>query len=221
MKLLTTIPANAILRAQGTYEYGCNGAPTGVREPWRIDELSDGTLLIHVERDAQVFGTTILLAAVCEAPLAALSFRRVEILLTNQHTVCALYEFNGMSVTFTRTLNDEAPQRETFALPDNAVVAPLMRVFLGATIQQVAARGRGDSVPVLVPYLENPQDAERLLRPTFDLRRAIKLSDGSWQYPGERYDEQSQFWLDDDGLLLRYRFQQDADTTWEIALKNE
>ena len=218
MKLLTSIPANASLRAQGVYKYACNGQPTGVREPWRIDELSDGALLVNVERDARAFGTTILLAAVCHAPLAALSFRRIEILLTNEHETRALYEFAGQVITFTRTVDDGAPQRETFSLLDNAVVSPLMRVFLGATIQQVAARGQGDAVPVLVPALENLQDTERLLRPTFDQRRAVRQGDGCWQYLGERYDEQSQFWLDASGLLIRYRFQQSADTVWQVEL---
>jgi hypothetical protein len=232
MQLLISIPDRASPQAQGVYEYARNGEPAGVREAWRVDALPGGALLVQVERDARVFGTTILLAALCDAPLAALSFRRVEILLTNEQGsgMRAVYEFAGPSVAVTRTLDAGAPQHETIALPDGVVISPLMRLFLGPTIRRVAERGQGGPVPVLVPYLENPQDTDRLLRPTFDARRACLQGEEAiplhgrtinaerWQYIGERYDEQSEFWLDADDLLLRYRFQQSADTVWQVEL---
>jgi hypothetical protein len=111
-----------------------------------------------------------------------------------------------------------------------AVISPLMRIFLGPAIRQVAERGQGGPIPVLVPYLENPRDTARLLGPAFDTRQASLQGEETivlhgrgvraerWRYLGNRYDEQSQFWLDADGLLLRYRFQQAADLVWEAKL---
>ena len=93
-----------------------------------------------------------------------------------------------------------------------------------------------DFTTVLVPDIQNPNDAENLLKPTFDERRAENLGKENiafyqensitneanvYQYFSKHYDENSRFWIDDNGLLIAYHFAQSPDKIWEIFLTTD
>jgi hypothetical protein len=238
MQTITSIAADETLVASGNYAYFLNDQPTGVTEPWCIHHLSDGSYCTRVERDARAaFGTTILVEAHSQTPFASDSLQRFVVQQYNERNaatadVRAEYIFNSQAVTVTRTINGHAVADETIALPDNTVVSPLMRVFLGPVILQVWQRGGGQPVPVLVPSLEQILNPAMLLRPLFDARQAallgteeIELAGQSivarrFQYLSNHYDTDSQFWLDEHGVLLRYFFPQSPTQSWDTRLVN-
>jgi hypothetical protein len=236
MQTITPIVADEMLLASGVYVYFLNEQPAGVTEPWSIHRLPDGSYCTRGERDARAaFGTTILVEAFSQTPLATDDLQRFTVAQFNANhaatgEVRAEYLFSGKTVTVTRSVNGQAMKTETLDLPENTVVSPLMRVFLGPVIRQVLARGNGQAVPVLVPSLEQMPDPDTLLRPLFDARQAAfpgtedieldgrRLPARRFQYLSNHYDAQSQFWLDDEDVLLRYRFVQSAEQVWDTRL---
>jgi hypothetical protein len=213
----------------GLYEYFVRDEPAGAREEWSRHRRADGLLVTRCHRDAQSFNTTLLVETLSEEPFADLRFRRCEIYLKNKEAETrAVYEFAGSRAIVTRTVNGETTAASETELPENTVVSPLMRVFLGPAIRRIAANRT--ATPVLVPFLEDPKDAEKLLLPTFDQRRATCLGPEQitfgghshaahrYQYLGKQYDDQSTFWLDENGLLLRYLFKQNNGQVWDTRL---
>ena len=240
MQTITPIAAEEKLLASGVYVYFLNDQPTGVTEPWSIHRWPDGSYCTRVERDARAaFGTIILVEAFSHTPLATDGLQRFVVKQFNANhaatnDVSAAYSFAdqmcALAVTVARSVNGQALPREELSLPENAVVSPLMRVFLGPVIRQVCELGKGQPVPVLIPSLENMLDPDTLLRPQFDYRQAALLGnedleiDGRvwparrFQYLSNHYDAQSQFWLDEADVLLRYRFHQSAEQVWDTRL---
>jgi hypothetical protein len=70
--------------------------------------------------------------------------------------------------------------------------------------------GRGEQVPVLVPWIHDPRNAEFLLTPQLDLRSARKLSSENdldcYEYVGGNYDDAARFWLNAQGQMVKYTF---------------
>ena len=212
----------------GTYEYFLNGKPTGVSENFNITHLSDGAKKTTAVRDASPFGTKIFVETIERAD----KFERFEIRFQNQFDVQAVYEFFDRKFRYTRTLDGEKTDDETLEMPENSIVFPLMRCFQGQAILRVAEASK-KFLTVLVPSIENPNDAENLLKPTFDERTAKNLGKENiafyqansiaseanvYQYFSKHYDENSRFWIDDDGLLIAYRFVQSPAKIWEVFL---
>ena len=236
MQTITPIAAEEILLASGVYIYLLNDQPTGVTEPWSLHRLPDGSYCTRGERDARAaFGTTILVEAFSHTPFATDGLQRFVVAQSNANhaatnDVRAAYSFADKTVTIARSVNGQAMASEELDLPENTVVSPLMRVFLGPVIRAVLARGAGQPVPVLVPSLEQMLDPETLLRPLFDYRQAALLGtedievDGRvlparrLQYLSKHYDANSQFWLDETDLLLRYLFHQRLTQIWDTRL---
>ena len=236
IQTITPIAAEETLLASGVYVYFLNDQPTGVTEPWNIHHQPDGLYCTRVERNARTaFGTTILVEAFSQTPLATDGLQRFTVEQYNANhaatsDVRAEYLFANQFVTVARSVNGQAMATEEIALPENTVVSPLMRVFLGPVIRQVLARGNGQPVPVLVPSLEQMLDPATLLRPLFDYRQAALLGNEDievdarllptqrFQYLSNHYDAQSQFWLDETNMLLRYRFHQSPEQIWDTRL---
>jgi hypothetical protein len=236
MKTITPIVADETLLASGVYVYFLNEQPTGVTEPWSIHRLPDSSYCTRVERDARAaFGMTILVEAFSRTWLATDDLQRFTVAQSNANHAAtsegrAEYLFSNKTVIVTRSVNSQVMPSEELSLPENTVVSPLMRVFLGPVIRQVLAHGKGQPVPVLVPSLEQMLDPETLLRPLFDARQAAMLGaenvevDGRllparrYQYLSKHYDAESQFWLDENDLLLRYRFVQSSEQVWDTRL---
>lgn len=213
----------------GTYSYFLNGKPTGVSENFTVEILPDGAKRTTAERDASPFGTKIFVEAIERGR----RFERFQIRFQSEFNIQAVYEFSGNKFRFTRSLDGDETDDETFDLPENTIVFPLMRVFQGQVILRVADASAEDFTTVLIPSIENPADAENLLKPTFDNRRAEKVGRENvafyqpdsitfkvdvYKYFTKHYDEDSRFRINADGLLVAYRFVQAADKIWEIFL---
>ncbi len=133
--------------------------------------------------------------------------------------VAATYDFADGRLNFMRAINDNAAETETFTLPENAIFFPLMRVFQGRTIFQVA-KSRVTST-VIVPNIQDPGDTDNLLRPTFDERIAELIAEHDkvrvFKYLSSHYDDNSEFHLDENDLLVYYKFAQSESQIWEVT----
>ena len=127
-------------------------------------------------------------------------------------TIDAYYEIDADEVRCTRGAAIESADR-----PIDLVVSPILRVFQGPAIRATASTG---SASVLVPWIYDPSDRERLLGINIEPRRAFVEGDGSYRYIGGNYDDTAQFWLDDGGVLLdRYVWHQSDTQRWDIRLE--
>jgi hypothetical protein len=217
----------------GTYEYFLNNEPTGITEKFNVENLADGTTISISERNSSVYETMIY----TNAELIGNRFKSFEINITNKKNyevadVHASYQLTENQFEFTRQINGKTTDKFIQNLPNNCVIFPLMRCFQGHAILQVAHNQA--VTPVLVPDIQNPNDAENLLKPTFDKRTAklikketiafyepesVSLETNLYQYLSKHYDDNSQFWINDEGLLVAYQFVQAADKIWTIKLK--
>jgi hypothetical protein len=235
MRLITPITDDEVLIARGAYTYFLNDQPTGVTEPWSI-HWKDGFNVTRVEREARArYGTTLLLEAVSESLPHDEKFYRFEVQAFNERNpsvaaVRAIYQFRERRLTVERTINGGAVQIEEAPLPAYTVISPLMRVFLGRTILEIAERGAGKPVSVITPYLNDPNNADLLLRPTFDRRSAQllehqkltlagrNLSTRVFRYLGNQQDDHSLFWVDSYGFLVRHLILQSDGRVWDTVL---
>lgn len=219
----------------GTYEYFLNGKPSGVSENFNVAHLPDGSRITISERNTSIYGTKVYLNSEQNGE----KFKHFEIQITNENNaevadVRAIYKFSDDEFYSTRYRNLQKTDDEIFKLPAGCVIFPLMRVFQGGAILQVAENAKPTTV--LVPSIENPNDAENLLKPTFDERRAefigresiafyqensIAVEADIYKYFTKHYDENSRFWINNDGLLIAYRFVQSSDKIWEVFLATD
>lgn len=85
---------------------------------------------------------------------------------------------------------------------------------------------------VLVPWIKDPRDTAQLFTPAISEREAhlqraetLDTDQGSvntrlFQYVGDQYQTGSSFWVDERGLLQRYRWQQDQAREWDTRLES-
>ena len=213
----------------GTYIYLLNNEPTGITETFTIEFLSDGKQLTTSTRDASIYGTTFTVKTIEKDN----EFQAFEINFKKESEINAIYKFSDKTFHFERTINGEIIDDEIIELPKNCVIFPLMRCFQGNTILQVAANQA--LTTVLVPNIINPNDTENLLKPTFDKRTAANLGTESvafyqehsitfetnvYRYFTKHYDENSRFWINNDGLLVAYTFHQANDKLWTVRLQS-
>ncbi|NJM53752.1 MAG: hypothetical protein HC846_10425 [Blastocatellia bacterium] len=108
-----------------------------------------------------------------------------------------------------------------------------MRCFQGQTILQVAKNQ--DFTTVIVPNIQTSAITENLLQPTFDERTAkflqkeniafddpesVTFETNVYQYLSKHYDDNSQFWVDENGFLIAYEFVQAKDKIWTVRLES-
>ncbi len=201
----------------GLYHYYLNGNPTGVTESFEIECSPDGSKITNSQRDATPFKTTIAI----QTRQINGRFQNCKVNFVKDETkIEAIYEFAERSFYILRKINDEVAQAETLDLPKNCIFFPLMRVFQGQTILQVA--DYQGVTNVLVPDLQTTTKIEQILQPTFDERSAKLLATNNnlriFNYLSKHYDENSEFHLDENGLLIYYKFVQNNQNIWEVHL---
>lgn len=199
------------LIAHGSYAYFRNGEPAGVNETWAIYGLLDGAQFTRSARHAPSFGSTITVEAWANAD--GITRFTVEWENTTPQAVphaSAVYTITTAEITVARTVNGVTQAPIQLPTPANLVISPLLRCFQGPAIKQVAELGHGERVPVLVPWIHNPINAELLLTPQLDLRSARKLNSENgldcFEYVGGNYDDAARFWLNADDQMVKYTF---------------
>jgi hypothetical protein len=204
----------------GTYSYFLNGEPTGVIETFDIKTMPDGSKLTTSIRDAKPFNTTITVKTIEKKD----KFQTCKIAYQKDELhVEADYKFTENSFQVLLKSDGKIVQDETFDLPKDAIFFPLMRCFQGNTILQVAQNQ--DFTTVIVPDIQPTTKFEDLLKPTFDERTAkfLRLNNNLsvFKYLSKHYNENSEFHLDKNGLLIYYKFVQSESQTWKITLESQ
>jgi hypothetical protein len=214
---------------KGTYRYFLNGNPIDISETFFIENRDDRVKFVCSIRESETFKTKISV----QANLKNEEFHNCRIdYFSDRINLCATYDFSRIKLRFSRKEQGKPIYTKKFALHEKAVFFPLMRCFQGQTILQVAENQ--DFTTVIVPDIENPNDFENLLKPTFDKRTAkflkketicfyqpesVAFEANLYQYLSKHYKENSQFWLNEEGFLVAYRFHQADDKIWEVQLQ--
>ncbi len=202
----------------GIYNYFLNGEPTGVSETFEIRMLPNGSKFTTSTRNAKPFNTTITVKVIEKDN----KFQRVEIRYVNEKRIHSIYKFLENEFLFVHENFAGKTTSETFNLPENSIFFPLMRCFQGQTILQVAENQ--DVTTVIVPDIQASTNFENLLKPTFDERTAKLISEQDnlriFNYLSKHYDDNSEFHLDENGLLVYYKFHQAEDKVWTIQLQS-
>lgn len=213
---------------KGRYHYLLDGTGTAIQESWSRRPREGGGFFVHAQRTAP--GVSLLVNAECDHQ-GAIQFN-LEWQAEQHPPVRALYRLEEASVSCVRQRGDT--DTEGWELPfgyDGApLLLPLLRIFTGPVIARLLER-RGEGA-VLVPSISDPGDRAKLLAPATSMRAASVLEESKplelfgrqyntrrCTFTGERYDESACFWLSDDDVLLRYRWQQPGVGDWEVSLE--
>ena len=216
---------------KGTYLYFLNENPTGITEEFSVETEPSGEIATLSIRDASDFGTKISVRSIQQSE----AFKSADIRFEQKRDdgaidVRAVYEFSTNGLLFSRRINGEKTDDDTVDFPSHYIFFPLMRCFQGEAILRVASSGQFSNV--LVPSIEDPGNTDSLLKPTFDERtanfieqeavtidgRAVDTS--AYQYISKHYSENSKFWIDDNGVLVRYVFNQSEDQVWSVQISD-
>ncbi|GAB1422409.1 hypothetical protein MASR2M15_26400 [Anaerolineales bacterium] len=216
------------LVASGIYHYFLGGQDTGIRESWASYQLSDGSEIIRVERDAAAYRSRIALDIYQHDD----QISKIEIQWQNQNpglvqSAQAFYHFHADSLTISRVCDDH-PYKETYQLPPGMLVSPLMRVTMGPLILKLVEM---DTASVLIPDIRDAQNPGTLLSAHVEERQAkyleadpIQIADQHYdthryQYTGDLYTEAAKFWVDPSTkILMRYAYPQTDTDLWVIEL---
>lgn len=213
-------------RSCGRYVYLADGQAADIDETWEVVERGD-------ERHTR--STRCVPAA--RSVLAVESIQRNGRWRTcdlqwrhspddgSQARATASYRFGegGIEVRLT----PPAGAVKTVRVAACAIFSPLLRIYAGETIHRLCRCGGGR---VLVPWIGPPDQAQRLFLPQYSERRVRKVGaarirvDGrsrrcaEFDYSGGPYVPGARFWVDANGLLLRYRWQQPEGADWDVRL---
>jgi hypothetical protein len=215
--------SDELLLARGEYLYFRNGERVDVTERWTRHKRGD-EIITRCERDATAFRSRI----VVESRERDGRIAQVEVIWSNDNpnavsNAQARYRFFELFVEQTRQIESLSTETKRIETNFRFVIAPLMRVYLGDTLRELAAQRQ---TMVFVPWIIDPTDSDKLLEAHFEKRFARVIGDQEievdsnqiqarrYEYLGEQYDASAAFWVDKaSGLLSRYEWKE-----WRVNL---
>ncbi len=214
-------------RSRGAYEYCRDGQVAEIEEVWQVLERGSER---RIRSSRRVPGAGIVLAVESVQRNGAwvrcdLDWHRSGD--TGPTRVTASYRFgeHGIEVG----LRNPAGETEVLQADPNTIFLPLLRIYTGEVIHRLGHLGRGR---VLVPWLGDTGCPGRLLRPDYSERRARVIGedridiDGvprrclAYDYSGGPYLPGTRFWVDENRLLLRYRWRRNDGEQWQVSLRD-
>jgi hypothetical protein len=212
----------------GVYHYLLNGQATQIREHWQRHRQATGEWLVSSGRSAP--GVNIEVEARMTEGLITL----FEVIwqADDRPELRAHYTAQDGAVEVVRT-EGAVTERELASLGSSkaaALLSPLMRIYAGPLIARLLVMGGQGAV--VLPFIGDPADQDRLLRPQVSQRQArvlendVELSLGGadfrcrvCEYSGDQYAPGTRFWLAEDDLLVRYQWQQAQGQQWDVWLQ--
>jgi hypothetical protein len=202
-----------------------------VAESWAVFRLPGGRSAVRASRTAPTFGSAIEVDAVeRDGGITKFDVRWRNSSNEAVPQAAARYQLSDSHVSVERSINGGPVLKSQLPTPPGLIVSPLLRIFQGPVIRRVAETGRGERVPVLVPWILDPKDDKRLLTPLIDHRSASRVGPVSievngqrieaqrYSYIGGHYDDSAEFYLDENAVLLRYVFRENEDKVWDVQL---
>lgn len=201
----------------GNYQYRANGELTSIGEPWcRHQHRVYGVVTRALRTDGVHFLLAVKQYRDGEANVVQLLWQTL-----GEQAVTVVTEYRVIDGEL-RWRRDRGEWQQQ-GLAEGVLFFPLIRVFTGEIINGLLERGGRGSV--LVPSIVNPADTASLFEPLLSERFAEPAIDAevladcsSFRYGGAQYGDGALFWLDGDGLLQRYEWQQSEDSRWQVTL---
>ena len=219
----TDSPLDTGPHASGEYAYLCDGIAVPIQETWQLYRHGEN---FELRSERRVPEAGVVISARANIDGAGLERCHVQWrnLQSGDLATESFYHAEGTG-GFYRWRQPGRPARSK--LLDDSYFFPLLRVFAGALLTDLSRAGGGGRV--LVPWIVDPSDVQRLLEPALSERRVEWLRSEPWgeegeypadcyRYSGAQYGDDTRCWLWR-GLLLGYRWQQ-GQQIWQIKLKN-
>ncbi len=212
---------------KGRYRYFLNNKIADVDEAWTSELQADGQRVVRSVRKVPGLSLSV------DAQFDLTGVRAFDVCWSADHSpvIEASYALEDEALVYSRKIGGNTCQSQSIEKSDDKklLLYPLMRIFTGMVIRQVAEQG-GEAA-VLVPFIAEPGNTQRLLSPDVTVRRVaaqgnveLQQRDGgaidctTWQFIGGQYGPEAQFWLDGSGRLQRYCWQQDESRLWDVRL---
>jgi len=205
---------SALLLA-GRYDYYLNDVLQPISESWAYYENTGGEVVVDSSRQAGNLSLRSRATCVGEG------FDRVLVEWRAAESILSLYDLVDQRCYWQLNGGD------TLMLPlADLPIYPLMRVYTGAVIKQLAHRG--GSTKIIVPDIRLETPGTQKLQPHYSERHCafiaaeeIHIQDRrqqceQWTFIGDQYTSDSRFWLDAKSNLLRYSWQQTPDQMWRV-----
>ncbi|TRX55040.1 hypothetical protein [Thalassomonas sp. M1454] len=200
---------------QGTYLYQLNGKNTDIEEPWQILKNGDITIVRSVRYSKNYAMKLSVKAHITE----------------NNKTIELSYsEDDNDDIDAKYQLDNEGNWKLVQSHPGDIfqkhgknpgmVIFPLLRIFTGEML--LACKSK--TTQVLVPDIRLTASYNDKLKPSFDQRNAKYLGFSGkgkkYQFNSEHYQEEgAQCFLNKDGILSQYSWQQTPEMLWQITLQ--
>ncbi|WP_337879435.1 hypothetical protein [Rheinheimera sp.] len=235
------LPAGYQLTEQGCYRYRLNGQLQAITEPWIKAQNSEGQCLTQSARFIEHLQAALLVTQRQQSPQFCAQnpsvpgnfYSEIRWQQQGHNDISALYQFcqQTRQLQLLRT-DDTGLSNSQLHKPEAFLYFPLLRVFSGQVIQQLALSG---PLSTLVPDINKPADRTTLLQPTETVRSSTLIAEEviemggqpyraqRYRYLSERYQAQddASFWIDNKGLLLKYHWQQNPQQFWQVELETD
>lgn len=218
---------NDLLARAGRYLYFLNDELTEVKESFQCEPTASGQLFLRSTRE--VSGLTISVVAWIDAGVV-IAFE-LDWDSGDAPVIKASYSLRGDSIEYSRSVGGTVTHAKAVIAGEHVspILYPLMRVFTGSVMRQLATDG--GSCSVLVPSISQPDSPKNMLLPDITKRRVVALGDcelqhvdgasiqcSLWQFIGGQYGADARFWLDESNHLQRYCWRQDNTRQWDVRL---
>lgn len=191
---------------RGCYRYALDGKLQAIDEPFEIARDGDGFVLTG---QRNVGGKVMLEVS---ARYDAGTCRELDIAWNLETRRTAHYHHEGAVLAW----REDGATSGRKALPDGCLMFPLLRAATGFLFPLLLDKPRN----VVVPNIRNP-NADDFLSPLLSQRHVRQHDPGDathYRYYGGEYgDAGADYWVGEDGLVTRYRWES-PQGTWDVTL---
>ncbi len=200
---------------QGTYLYQLNGEDTDIEEPWQILKNGDITIIRSVRHSVN-YGMKLSVKAHITKSNKTIELGYSE---AEQDDIDAQYQIDSQG-QWKLVQSHPGDIFQKIGKNEGMVIFPLLRIFTGEML--LACKSK--ETQVLVPDIRLQTKYNDKLKPSFDQRSAKYLGFSGkgkkYQFNSEHYQEEgAQCFLNKDGILSQYSWQQTADMHWLVSLE--
>lgn len=218
-----SVPGDETLVDKGEYIYYENDVRQPISEHWLQSENNQGDTVIRSWRQA---GDSVRLSAYAEYR----DGRRVLASLCWEEGDCRIhadYDLMAGSCYWQRGDSERWFDSEKLEL-ESVLVYPLMRIFTGEIIRDIANNNGSDNI--VVPDIRPDTLTADKLKPLLSGREVRLIAEDElavsggvetascWEFTGDQYTPGSKFYLDINDRLLRYCWSQSERSHWRVEL---
>ncbi|TKB46057.1 hypothetical protein [Thalassotalea mangrovi] len=214
-------PEDAVIEKQGQFDYHLNDTKASISEPWLQYTTSThtGTLSARIIEDAE-----LIIYSDCRQRQ---DNGHLQIIIDWQY--CQHSQFLARYYIRDNKLHWQVNRHHgQQPINDRQCFFPLMRVFMGSAVHALA---NGLCNELIVPDIRTLDDSDTVLRPYNSQRSAslieneaiLELANQSltvevFQYQSDIYQANApaRCFIDNDGLLRRYTWQQSPERNWRV-----